>query len=76
MNKFNQLSRSEMKNVVGGKGLATCTFNGSCTAYTGAPTQNYDPQDTGVANNMQADADTWCLARACCTGADCSGATA
>ena len=81
MSKFNKLSRAEMKNVLGGLlpgggyGQATCSYFGTCQGYTGAPTNTYDPDNTGLANSMQNDADKWCLAHACCTNADCAGAT-
>lgn len=77
LNLGTPLSRSEMKNVVGGKlpaGQATCAFFGSCISYSGANTGPYDPDNTALANNYQTSGDEWCEAHDCCTKADCPGA--
>lgn len=72
-----KLSRNEMKGINGGQqGLATCGYTGYCQGYEGAPTTPYDPDNTALANSLQASADAWCAHHDCCTGADCMGALA
>jgi hypothetical protein len=71
-----KLTRTEMKSINGGHGLATCGYTGYCMGYEGAPTGAYDPDNTALANVQQGLADTWCSTHTCCTGADCMGATA
>jgi len=65
MEKFQKLSRTEMKRVKGGKLPNLCTWSGTCTNFPG--TQG-DPDEA------QAAADAWCEAADCCTNVDCPGA--
>jgi hypothetical protein len=76
MEKFQKLSRVEMKNIRGGIAMTHCSFSG-CSDLSGAPTESYDSSgDDGtiVATNFQIAADKWCRSNDCCTDADCPGA--
>lgn len=82
MKNFARLSRTEMKNILGGyvqQGQAYCSYSGNCSSW--GPTGPYDPEEsqptgTIVANEFQRKADSWCWNHPCCTNADCPGATA
>ena len=65
LKKMKQLSRNEMKNVMGGVATATCT-------YTMAP--GYSAQGgscSGTASECQAAADKWCWSNDKCENVDC-----
>jgi hypothetical protein len=70
MKNFNQLSRAEMKNVLGGVAQVSCTV-------TPAPGYSVSGPYTcsGVtATECQAAADKWCWGNNGCNGVDCPGA--
>jgi hypothetical protein len=68
------LSRSELKNVMGGLGggWAICTFCASIGCNL--PSITYDGSDSAAANDAQAQADKACYANDCCENVDCPGA--
>lgn len=80
MQEFQKLSRTEMKNVLGGKaapgggGSAKCTFSGPGAAALNADVSSYDPSNTQQATIEQAIADTICEADDFCDDVDCPGA--
>jgi len=76
MNAFQKLSRTEMKEIRGGKamGQGSCSFFGSCSSW---PSIAYDPDNTTQATIAQIIADEFCETGAgknCCSNADCPGA--
>ena len=69
------LSRSELKNVMGGlanPGWAICVFCASSDCNV--PRITYDPTDAEAACEAQEQADRACYALDCCENVDCEGA--
>ncbi len=70
MKNFNQLSRAEMKNVMGGVAQVSCKVS-----YAGGGTGTFTCSGSAATpDNCQAAADSWCASNNSCSDVDCPGA--
>jgi hypothetical protein len=68
------LTRSEMKNLIGGSAFikAQCQFSGCAPSVT----ISYSIDNTNAANFAQQESDAFCCDHDCCETVNCPGATA